>query len=109
MRLYKSGENKYAKVLYDQTRWYWLCENQVASKEEEIPYDMLSNFIIETAYKKGNHTMELHYKDGKIYAIDFEKLVEYRKTNTNDTVMLIRKDILKGNYISFGINRSNSD
>jgi hypothetical protein len=110
MQQYKRKENnrKSAKVLYDRTKWHWLIENQVAS-EKEVPYDRMTNFIIETAYKTGKQTVELQSKDGKLYVIDFQKLVEYPKLNLHDSVMVIRKDVLNGKHISFRLKRPNSN
>lgn len=98
MRQIKREENNKnaAEVLYNQIKWHWLREDRTASEIKEIPYDMKPNFVIETAYKEGKKNVELMADGGRVYVIDFSRLVEYPKTNMSDTVRVIRKDILKG-------------
>ncbi|WAR10453.1 hypothetical protein MAR_035529 [Mya arenaria] len=59
------------------------------------------------AYIDNKDTVELTSKDGKVYIIDFKKLVEYQKLNKGDTVHVVRKDVLKvGHSISANILRA---
>ena len=86
-----------ADILYNQIRWHF--EEITATEVKEIEYGKNPNLKIETAYKGKKETVELKDSEGKVYIIDFKELVEYPKSDKTDRVRVIRKDILKGNYV----------
>ncbi|WAQ95722.1 PAR14-like protein [Mya arenaria] len=101
MRQYKRQEStqELAKLLYSRIQWHWLCEDRTAQETKEKAYSELPNYAIEMAYKDNKDTVELTSKDGKVYIIDFKKLVEYQKLNKGDTVHVVRKDVLKAEQV----------
>ncbi|KAL4240940.1 Poly (ADP-ribose) polymerase [Mactra antiquata] len=85
-----------ATVLYSQIKWHWLREDRAASDSEEIPYDMKTNYVIESAFKEGKSNVELVDGVSRTYIVDFQKLIEHPKNNLRDSVRIVRKDILQG-------------
>ena len=83
-----------ADILYNQIRWHF--EEITATEIKLIEYGKNPNLKIETAYKGNKDSVELKDTEGKIYVVDFKDLVEYPKDDKTDKVLVIRKDILKG-------------
>lgn len=98
MRQYELAERtkSNAELLYSQIKWHWMREDRAAADREEIPYDMKTNFVIETAFIDGKSSVELVDGVSRTYIVDFQKLIEYPKNNLSDSVRIVRKDILKG-------------
>lgn len=85
-----------AKSLCTRTQWQWLCEDHTVAGLLEKPYSELVNLAIETAYKDGKDSLELVDTSGRCYVIDFKKLTELMKFNRDDSVCVVRKDVVKG-------------
>lgn len=62
----------------------------------EKPYTELPNYVIEKTFKEGKDSLELMDVSGRLFVVDFKKLVEYSKSNRSDCVCVVRKDVLKG-------------
>lgn len=90
-----------AELLYTQFQWHWLSESMIAAERKEKLYDKLPNFVIEKAFKEGKQCIELMASSGRVYIIDFQKLIEYHKNSKWDFVHVVRKEILKTAGVTF--------
>lgn len=76
----------------------WQYEEVTDIELKLIPYNKTLNQQIEKAYKDNESTFEFVDDDGDIFVIDFSQLLEYRKSDIQDSLKVLRKDILKGTY-----------
>ena len=75
-------------------QWYFIEITDVGTNLEK--YNTHLNFKIEKAFKEQSDTFQFPDVKGVIYEIDFKILEEYPVDNRNDTVQVIRKDLIKG-------------
>ncbi|KAL3864547.1 hypothetical protein ACJMK2_006219 [Sinanodonta woodiana] len=90
----EENEKRDAKQLYQVVQWQF--EEVTEDGVNLVPYDELTNYKMEEAFKKGDVNLEL--KDPtkkKTYVVDFKKYVEFDKEDVEDKVKIVRKDILK--------------
>lgn len=89
----RRNEQKIAEENYKLFRWYF--EEITNTGIEHIEYEKVINLRVEQAYKANQNEMEFWDDKGNCYVIDLVNLVEYPKTDRQDTVKVLRKDILK--------------
>lgn len=83
-----------AEELYKIAQWNY--EEITETEFKETPYEKQLNYRIEQAYKNHDTTFEfVDDNEGEAFVIDFNQLIEYRKSDPGDTLKVIRKDILK--------------
>ena len=87
-------QTKEAAMLYQQIQWQY--ENVTDVGTELIPYDEMTNHMIENAYKDKKPSIELTDQNDKtVYVVDFVSLKEYIKEDASSAIVVVRKDILK--------------
>lgn len=81
-----------AETLKDLVQWKY----EELTEEDYIlrPYSDMLNLQIERAFTKGEKTFSFD-DSGKEYIIDFEMLKEYPRFDPDDSLRVVRKDILK--------------
>ncbi|KAK3597792.1 hypothetical protein CHS0354_006160 [Potamilus streckersoni] len=93
-RARKESEKKEAEQLCQIVQWHY--EEVTAEEIKLTPYDDLINLRMEKAFKNGNRFLELpDSSNDTVYIIDFKNYVEYVSGDEDDSVKIVRKDILK--------------
>ncbi|XP_053407691.1 protein mono-ADP-ribosyltransferase PARP14-like isoform X2 [Mercenaria mercenaria] len=88
----KRHDNNAAEELFKLVQWQY--EEVTMTEFKLIPYDKRLNQEIEHAYKDNKSVFEFE-QDDDTFVIDFKQLIEYRKSDYQDRLRVLRKDILK--------------
>ncbi|XP_053407686.1 protein mono-ADP-ribosyltransferase PARP14-like [Mercenaria mercenaria] len=89
----KRHDIKSAEELFKLVQWQY--EEVTMTEFKLIPYNKTLNQKIEHAYKANKSAFEFEDDDGDEFVIDFKQLIEYRKSDDQDKLRVLRKDILK--------------
>ncbi|KAL4231262.1 Poly (ADP-ribose) polymerase [Mactra antiquata] len=82
-----------AELLSGIVQWFYIEITNVGQNLQ--PYDKEMNYRIETAFN--NKDKNIKFKaDDKMYIIDFTDMIEYPEKNKQDSISVIRRDLVKG-------------
>ena len=96
-------EKNQAEMMKNMVQWYFIEITEIGQNLEK--YTPHLNLKIEKAFKDQTPNIQFKDADGVTYEIDFGKLEEYPLDTPNDTVKVVRKDLIKGEkYIAIFLN-----
>lgn len=84
-----------ANLVSDMVQWYIIDINSKGN--ELIDYKKNVNLVIERAYRDAQPKATFCDADKNEYTVDFNTMKEFPTKNPQDTVDVIRRDLLKGN------------
>ncbi|XP_053389477.1 protein mono-ADP-ribosyltransferase PARP14-like, partial [Mercenaria mercenaria] len=83
-----------AEIMSCLVQWFYI-EITEECGQKLVEYDKTLNFKIENAFKLQEPTYSFVADDKRKYILDFKKMEEYAADNIEDTVNVIRRDLLK--------------
>ncbi|XP_070211879.1 protein mono-ADP-ribosyltransferase PARP14-like isoform X1 [Littorina saxatilis] len=89
----KQQQKEAASMLANMVQWCYL--EVTTTGTEAQPYAPKENHVIETAFQDKKKTAQIEDQDKNVYIIDFDSMMEYPKSDFNDSVSVIRRDKIK--------------
>lgn len=75
-------------------QWFYIEITEVG--QNLVKYTPLLNLAIEKAFKDPQPSYQFKDSEGVAYIVDFAAMEEYPVDNKEDTVKVIRRDLIKG-------------
>ena len=98
-------EKNHAEMLKNIVQWFYIEITDVG--QNLVKYTPLLNFWIEKAFKDQQPSHQFKDSEGVAYIVDFAAMEEYPEDNKEDTVKVIRRDLIKGKRKLFWPNHIN--
>ncbi|KAL3864673.1 hypothetical protein ACJMK2_006335 [Sinanodonta woodiana] len=89
----KEQDKRSAELLKRIVQWHYIEITTESSELREYPADV--NLLIENAYKDQKPFVTFFTNDGEEFKIDFNKMEEFSIKDPNDTVTVVRKDLIQ--------------
>ncbi|KAK3598393.1 hypothetical protein CHS0354_019796 [Potamilus streckersoni] len=94
----KEQDKRSADLLKKLVQWHYIEITVESSELREYPADV--NLLIENAYKDQKAFVTFFTSDKEEYKIDFSKMEEFPVKDVNDTVTVVRKDLIQEMTVS---------
>ena len=83
-----------AELLQNMVQWFYIEITDVGQNLEK--YGPQLNYLIEKAFKDQKPNHQFKDQEGVSYIVDFNLMEEYPEHNKDDTVKVLRRDMIKG-------------